>query len=226
MALNQEVFESEIKQKREEDIEPLVSEALKKMFEHDMKLGDSVYIYNRVLQIVHETIRKLDFKNETIAKARRAFLDVLLDGMQGNMFTIEDEMKQARKDIQQAKKEKDSDKRHKAVNRLKQLERIRDMNPQDSTDERDIECEPICQYLAKTILSSEWILKDDNYLSKAIEFDDELLITIPAVGYTNLLFDKVAYALDMSHAKANEKIWGKEKRHIRMKELDKKLQDE
>lgn len=221
MGINQEELQDEIKQHREKHIEELVGETLKKMLEEDIRLGDSVYVYNRVLQIISETIQKLDFKNKEIEKARRAFLDVLIDGMQSNMFTLEDEIKEARKGI----KSKDKVERRKAVETLKVLERVRDKNPQTSTEERDIECESVCQHVAKIVLSKDWILKDTNYLTKAIQFDDELLITVAAMGYANLLFDKVGYALDSSYAYANEKLWGEVKRKVRLSKVDKQLKE-
>lgn len=216
-----EQWEQEIKQKREENIEPLVTETLKTMLEHDIRLGSSVYVYNRVLQIINETIKKLNFKNEKIAKARKAFLDVLIDGMQQNMFTIDDEIKAARKEI----KSKDKAKKKKAVERLSQLERIKDKKPKDSTEERDMECEPVCQKVAKEILSKEWLKKDNNYIDKAIQYDDELLILVAARGYANLLFDKAGYALEQSYAFGNEKFWGDPKRKVRLSKIDKKLKE-
>lgn len=219
--MDQEVFESQVKNAREKNIEPLVSETLKTMLKEDIQLGNAVYCYNRVLQIVKESIQKLDFSNKTIAKARRAFLDVLIDGVSQNMFTLEDELKAAKKEI----KSKDKDKRRKAVERLTSLERVRDKNPSDSTEERDIECEPVCQHIAREVLSKKWILKDKNHIDKAIEFDDELLLTVPAMGYVNLLFDKVANALEQSYGYANEKVWGKPKRKLRLSEVDKRMKE-
>lgn len=228
--MDKEIFEDEIKQSREENVEYLVKEALKSMREYDIKLGDSPYVYNRTVQLIERTLERINFSNKEIEKLRRAFLDVLIDGIQKRMFTIKDEIKQAKKELKEicnppAGAQVDQEAKKKVKEMLEILERVQAKQPKDSTEERYVECEPVCQHMAKKILSKEWLLKDDNYIKKAIEFDNELLIAASAYGCANSLFEKVGYALDMHYSNASEKFWGESKRKLRMSKLDNKLKE-
>ena len=223
--MDQEKFEAQSKENRVKNTDALTAEMLAIMLKADIPMFSTHYIQNRTLQVVEETINKLNFKNGAIMKARRAFLDVLIDGMQVHPFTIEDEIVLQKKAVDEACNPTppvlfDKEKKEKALGRLQYLERVRDGKPEDATEERDVECEPICQQAAKTILSKEWLLKDEEYVNGAIEFDDDLLIRINAMNYANELFKQVYDSLDESYKMASEKLWGTPRTKIRLSQMD------
>jgi len=232
--MDQQQLELDVKTKRKENIEELVVLTLKKMLEENIIMSQAVHVYNRTLQIVDRTIKKLNFENETILKARQAFLDVLIDGMKKHPFTLKDELREAKTKLREAchpvdeeGKRIDIDKveKNKVIERLKHLERLKSGKPQDASEERDIECEPVAQFIAKTILSKEWLLKDKEYTKKIVEFDSELLVTVNAMSYVNMLFEEVGQALELHYSNASEKLWGVSKRKVRMGQIDNKLKE-
>lgn len=219
--MNKEKFEQQTKERRQKNIEQLTVLVLTKMLDDDLRVFDTHYICNRTTQIIEETIKKLNFKNETIEKARKAFLDVLIDGMQNDPYTMDDEFAEAKKHI----RSKDKDKKFKAIECIKAIERIKAGNPQTATEQRDMECEPVCQFISKQLLSKEWLLKDKDYVKGQIELDDERLILVNAVSQMNVLFDMIYNSIDESHSRANEKFWGCQKEKIRLKQLDNILKE-
>jgi|26BtaG_2_1085354.scaffolds.fasta_scaffold00122_24 hypothetical protein len=219
--MDKELFEQETKARRKKDVHELGTQVLAKMLKQDVRMFDTHYIRDRVVQITEQTVKKLKFKNEEIERARRAFMDVLIDGMQENMFDVNDEIKAAKKLI----KSKDKEKRRKAVENLSRLERIRDHKPKEATEERDVECEPVCQFIAKQLLSKDWLLKNDDYVKGVIELDNELLILVNAMQYVSAVFEVLYDALDQSYLRANEKNWGCSREKIRLSQLDNRLKE-
>jgi hypothetical protein len=231
MATDRGKFEEDTKQKRRENTDALTLDVLEQMLKYNVCMLDTHYIRDRAIQIVEETIKKIDFTNKKIEKERRAFLDVLIDGMQKKVFDIDDEIKQAQKARKEATNPPagvkfDREKEKIAIERLSKLERVKNNQPKNVSEERDIECEPVCQHIAKTILSKDWLLKDKNYTKGVIELDNELLISINALSYINELFEQLYSSIDRSYLDASENLWGCPRRKIRMKQLDNKLKNE
>lgn len=223
--MNQEEFEQKSKQRRKENTDELTKEVLALMLKRDINMFDTHYIRDRAIQIVQETIKKINFKNEEIEKARRAFLDVLIDGLQLQMFTVDDEIEKVHGFVKRAKDENDKAKKQKWLEKLKALERVKQNTPQDATEERDINCEPICQHVSRAVLSKDWLLKDDEYIKGAMELDNELLVSINAMNYLNELFEQVYNSLDESYLRANEKHWGVPRTKIKLSQIDNRLKE-
>lgn len=217
--IDQQGFEQQTKERREKAVESLTLDALRTMLEQNVQFFDTHYIKNRAIQIMQETIKGLNFKSETIEAARRAFLDVLLAGAREHVFTLEDEIRETKKQLKDAPKSE----KGRIADRLSSLERKRDNLPRDLTEERDIKCEPTAQLVVRTILSPELFLKDQEYITRAIEFDDELLLTVNAMNYLEAAFNGIYDSLDQSYLKCNDKHWGCPREKITMKQLDQTL---
>lgn len=210
-------FEQETKERREIRIDKFTNEILKEMLEAEMVWFSAHYVRNRSTQIIEETIKKLNFKNEAIKQARKAFLDVLLDSI--DIYTWEDEIKQLKKDL------KDPAKKVKAKERLNSLDRIIDGVPRDKTEERDLKCESICQSIAKKLLSKENLLDDVKYLEEAIELDNELLLSVQTYNSIETMFTQMYNGLDRSYAMASEYLWGCPREEITLNKIDRLLKD-
>lgn len=87
----------------------------------------------------------------------------------------------------------------------------------ESTD-REKRCEPLCQLLAYELL--EDVLFDDYYLEEAVKQDDFLLAFNRLRSMMDILFDMMSHSLEINYKKASEKLWGKDKFHISVKEID------
>lgn len=225
--MDQQKFEEKAKEVRKVNTDALTSEVLAKMLEHDVHMFDTHYIRDRVIQIIQATIKKLTLKSKAIEKQRQAFLDVLINGMKAHPFTIEDEIKTAKEALKKVCKAPVMDKqaKQKVKDRLEQLERVRDNQPKDVTETRNVNCEPVCQHVAKTILSREWLLKDPDYVKGVMELDNELLISIGAMGYVTELFEQLYNSIDKSYLLANEKHWGVPRHKIKMSQLDNRIKE-
>lgn len=212
-------FITEAKAKRKENIEPVMLEALAKMLKDDLRYFDAHYIQDRTLEIIERTLSKLTFKSDTILKARRAFLDVLLDGAKEQMFGFEDDYALAKENVK-IKEEKE-----KAKEVMRKIERLRDKLPKDSTEQRDMECEPICQMIAARLLSKELILKDEDFVNGCIEMDNDLLMGTLYRPLSDEFFNQLVSSLDDSYRRANEINWGVSREKIRMSQVDNRLKN-
>lgn len=212
-------FITKAKAKRKENIEPVMLEALAKMLKDDLRYFDAHYIQDRTLEIIEKTLEKLTFKSDTILKARRAFLDVLLDGAKEQMFGFEDDYALAKENVK-IKEEKE-----KAKEAMRKIERLRDKLPKDSTEQRDMECEPICQMIAARLLSKELILKDEDFVNGCIEMDNDLLMGTLYRPLSDEFFNQLVSSLDDSYRRANEINWGVSREKIRMSQVDNRLKN-
>lgn len=221
MGNTQEMLDN-AKATRRKLVEGYTLQVLTKMLEHDVDMFSTHYINSRTTQIVEETLKKLTYSNEAILKARRAFLDVLIDGAKAHKFTIEDELAEAQKQS----KSKDKEEKRIAVERLRKIDRFKSNMPKGATEQRDVECEPVCQFIADIILDKAHLLADEEFINKAIQQDDQLLLAINAdIGMAEL-FEQLYNSIDESYKRANEIRWGKRRDQIKMKDIDKTLKND
>lgn len=217
--LNKDTFISEAKEKRKKNIEELTLKVLAKMLNDNLRYLDAHYIQDRTLEILEKTVQKLKFTSEDVQKARRAFLDVLLDGAKKQLFGYDDDYKLAKENLK-IKSEK-----YKAIEVLKKIERLKNKTPQGLTEQRDMECEPICQMIASELIGKEMILKDEEFVNNCIEADNEMLIqTLYRVLFEEL-FDQLVTSLDKSYIAANEINWGVPRHEIRLSQIDNRLKN-
>lgn len=212
-----DTFFTDAKARLNKTLEPLTVEVLAMMLKKNVRFLDTHYIHNRTQEIIEKTIGKLKFNNEQILMARRAFLDVLLDGAQKQLFGFEDDRREAKKNLKSRKKKQE------AKEVLDKLDRLENGKPADLTEQRDMECEPICQAIAKKILSREYALKDEDFIKGSIESDDEMLIGTITRFIFDELMDQVVLSLDNSYKLANEVNWGCRRDQIRMEQIDNRL---
>jgi len=200
-------------------IEPLTLETLVMMLKEDVRYLDAHYIHNRTQEIIQKTIDKLKFKNEEIRKARRAFLDVLLEGAQNQLYGFDDDRKEAKKNLKNKKTKQE------AKDVLDKLDRLEEKRPNDRTERRDMECEPICQMIASSLLSGKYALQDERFVDGSIEIDNKLLLETLTRFMFDELMDQLVLSLDESYKKANEKHWGCRRDEVRMKQIDNRLKE-
>lgn len=212
-------FEENAKALREVTVEPLTLAVLSKMLDLNVKYFDTHYIQARTKEILEKTISKLDFKSEEIQKARRAFLDVLIDGAAKRIYGFDDDRKMAKGNL------KKKNKKQEAKDVLDKLDRLEKKVPRDKTEERDMECEPVCQLIAKMIFDPAVLARDEETLNGAIELDNELGLSIPVMAHFEELVDQLYRSLDESYKRANEKLWGDSRHNIRMKAIDLRIKD-
>jgi hypothetical protein len=217
--MDKETFEKESKARRQDRMQKVALEALKRMLEQDTRFFSTHYIRDRVTKIISETVGKLNFKNEKLLKLRRAFLEVLVEGIK--LYSWEDERTDLRKKL---KKAKNKDKQ-KIKDQMSALDRQIEGLHNDSTEERNLACEPVCQAIAGLILAKENLVDDSEYIEGVVELESELLISVNAFRSVEDLFDILYNSLDESYIRANEKLWGKRRDEITMKELDKHLKE-
>ena len=130
--MNKNTFISEAKEKRKKPIEKLTLEILAKMLNQNICYLDAHYIQDRSQEILEKTIQKLTFNSEVVQKARRAFLDVLLDGAKKQLFGFKDDEKQAKTDIKSKGQRKEL-----AKEVLRSLERMEKGVPKGLTEQRN-----------------------------------------------------------------------------------------
>lgn len=217
--MNKETFMAEAKKKRKKNIEELTLKVLAKMLNDDVRYFDAHYIQDRTMEILNKTMGRLNFKSEEIRKARRAFLDVLLDGAKKRLFGYDYTYEEAKKGLK-VKSEKND-----AIKTLKRIDRIRNGHPQGLTEKRDMECEPVCQMIAEELLSREVVLKDEEFVDGCIEWDNEMLISTLSMVSFKELFDQLITSLDQSYITANEKNWGCSRDEIRLKQIDNRIKE-
>lgn len=199
-------------------IQTLSMEVIGKMLEENVCYLDTHYIKSRSREIMEKTIAKLKFSSEEINKARRAFLHVLLQGAEKQMFGFADDHKLAKKDLKSK-----GERKRKAKEYLNILDRVMAGKPGDLTEERTVSCEPVCQYVASKILSNELLFKDDQLIDDYLETDNKLLIdTLCNINFESL-FDELMNSLDDSYKRANEKHWNCRRDQIRMKQIENRL---
>lgn len=217
----QKQLNDELKQYRKEKCQDLTLKVLAKMLDKDIKFFDTHYIKSRSMQLVQDTIKDLNFKNDVIEKARKAFLDVLIDGMNKQLSGWEQEKKKLKKQLKTNNKmEKESVKKA-----LRHIERLEQNLPEDKTEERECECEPICQFIAKELIKPEFFMKTDKFFKKIMEYDNELLLTFSVMNDLEELFTQIYDSVDESYLRANEKKWGCSRHSIRMKQIDNALKE-
>lgn len=217
--MNKETFIEDANNRRKKYIEPVILELLAKMLKDDLLYFDAHYLENRTLEILERTVKKLKFENKDIEKARRAFLDVLIDGALKQMYGFEDDANMARENLK-IKSEKE-----KAREVLKKVERLQNKTPMGKTEERDCRCEPVCQLIAKSILSKELMLKDESFVNGCIEVDNELLFTTIYRELFKEVFSQLVSSLDESYIRANEKNWGSARHEIKLSQIDNRLKE-
>jgi hypothetical protein len=205
------------KGKRKKDVEVLLLEVLAKMLKDDVHYLDAHYIQNRTMEIIDKTIKKLKFNSKAVQDARRAFLDVLIDGAAKELYGFEDDYKLAKTNL------KDKDKKKEAIEALQKITRLKDKLPRDKTEERDMNCEPTCQMIAKRIFSKEMILKDEDFINMAIEEDNGTLIEVLSRLLFEELFDQMINSIDDSYKRANAKHWGCERHEIKLSQINNRL---
>lgn len=217
--MNKDKFISDAKEKRRKYVEALTLEVLSKMLKDNLRYLDAHYINDRVLEILEKTANKINFHSEEIQKARRVFLDVVVDGAKKQLFGFEDDYKQAKENI----KSKDKDVRHKAIEACKQIERMKNKTSQGLTEKRNMECEPVCQFIASKLLDKEFMIKDEDFVNGIIELDNELMFSTLYKTLFNELFDQLITSLDRSYIGANEANWGCRRDEIRLQQIDNRL---
>lgn len=208
--MDKEKYQATVTTARQKRMQKVALTVLKEMLDKNVKFFDAHYIRNRSTEIVDKTINKLKFKSDAIEKARRAFLDVLSDGME--LYSWEDEKASLKKDL------KDKNKKADAKKGLKRIERLEKNLPLDTTDDRDIQCEPVCQFIAKQLLSKDNIIHE--HIKDTIELENELLISVNAFSSVEDLFNILYDAIDKSYKLANEELWGCPREKITMQQLD------
>jgi len=212
-------FVAEADKKRRELAEKLTLEVLTSMLEENVCYFDAHYIHSRTQEIIEKTIAKLKFKSEAIREARKAFLDVLVDGATKELYGWQDDYKLAKANL------KDKSKKKEAIEVLKKIDRLRGKLPEDKTEERDIACEPVCQSLAAKILSKDTILSDQDFLNGAIDEDNKTLLDVLSRLLFDQILDQMVTSLDSSYKRANAKVWGCERNEVRMKQIDDRLKE-
>jgi len=216
--MDKENFMADAKKKRKENMQSVILEVLAKMLKGNVRYLDTHYIKDRTQEILENTVKKLKFSNEEIRKARRAFLDVLLDGAKKELFGFKDDEKIAKTDIKAKGQRKELGKEV-----LRSLERMEKGLPKGLTEQRNMECEPICQLIASKLFSKELLLKDANFVDGQIEFDDEILINTLSGFASQELFDGLIESLDKSYMTANEVNWGCRRDEIRLQNIDTRI---
>jgi hypothetical protein len=216
--MDKDKFMQEARSKRAKNIDELVLKVLTKMLNDDIRYLDTHYLRDRSLEIIEKTIAKLRFSNEQIQRARRAFLDVLLDGVKQQIFGFEDDYKEAKKNLKSK-----GERKRQAKETLDIIDRMRMGKPKDSTEQRNMECEPTCQLIASEILSKEVMLKDEDFVNGCIELDNEMLINTIANFYFGELIEQMVLSLDNSYIKANEVNWGCSRDKIKMSQIDNRI---
>ena len=216
--MNKNTFISEAKEKRKKLIEKLTLEILAKMLNQNICYLDAHYIQDRSQEILEKTIQKLTFNSEVVQKARRAFLDVLLDGAKKQLFGFKDDEKQAKTDIKSKGQRKEL-----AKEVLRSLERMEKGVPKGLTEQRNVDCEPVCQLIASELLSPVLLLEDENFVNGCIEMDNEMLVTTLYKTMFDDLFDQIVTSLDKSYIAANESNWGCRRDQIKLKSIDNRL---
>jgi hypothetical protein len=218
--MDKQKLEQQTKERRLKRLEPVVLKALELLLEADIELFSTNYVKARTIEIVEKTFNKIDFKSHEIEKVRKAFVDVVADGLLRQVHNWKDERKQLMEDV------KIKDKKQKAKEALSRLDRLEGKVPEGKTEERDFKCEEICQRLARMLFDKKVLLGDEDYLDGFIELDNELILAVPAYNSVNELFETVYDALDESYKRANKNLWGKEREEITLKQIDKHLKNE
>jgi len=219
-------------QRRKEALIPLTEALLGKMLDQNVKYFDSHYIQERSQEIIEKTILKLKFNSEDVQKAKRAFLDVLIDGARKHTYSFKDDEKAAKAALDVFRKKKESkqtlmkddiNEKDAAKAVLEKLERFSSNNPKDKTEERAVNCEKVCQFIVKSIFDKKLILKDEEVVNDAIELDNQLSLSIPAMAHFQELIDQLYHSLDESYMRANEVNWGCPRHEIRLSQIDQRL---
>jgi len=218
--MDQDKFIADAKGKRKKNINEITLKVLAKMLNDNVKYLDTHYIQDRSLEVIEKTLRKLKFKSDEVQRVRRAFLDVLLDGAKKELYGYEDEYKAAKNDL------KDKSKKEKAKETLGRIERIRNKTPNGLSEQRDMECEPVCQLIAVELLSKDLMLKDEDFVNGCIEIDNELLMSTIYRSLFEELFEQLVTSLDKSYILANAVNWGVPRHEIRLKMIDNRLKNE
>lgn len=208
---------TEGKENRKKNVEVLLLKVLSKMLEDDLKYLDTHYIQNRTLEIIERTISKVNFSNQTLLNARKAYLDVLLDGAKVQMFGFDDDYALAKENV------KIKEGKAKALEVLRKVERLRGKIPKDSSEQREMECEPVCQMIATEVLSKDLIFKDEAFIDGCIESDNKSLVQTLSGFLCSELFDQLVTSLDNSYISANEKNWGCPRDKIKLSQIDNRI---
>lgn len=110
----------------------------------------------------------------------------------------------------------------KAINNAakKKVELAESEKTDDATGERNKRCEDICQFIAYKIIDDKLVESDEDYLKEAIKQDDHLLAFNRLWSLIDGLFETILFSVDKSYLRAAEKIWGKPKEEITLKEVD------
>jgi len=203
--------------RRKKNIDKLTLKILAKMLDQNVKYLDAHYIQDRTREILEKTINKLKFQSEEVKRARRVFLDVLVDGAKKQLYGFKDDRKAAKNAL------KDEETKEEAIKVLKVLDRMEAGNPADLTEERNMGCEPVCQLIAKEVLSKDLILKDDIFVNDCIEEDNETLIVVLSKVLAEELFDQLITSLDRSYILANEKNWGCRRDQIKLSQINNRI---
>lgn len=216
--MDQEKFKKEMQDLIAGKVEGMAMKGLAAMLKEDVNFFWTHYMGDRVIQKINKGIDKLNFSNEKLLDARKAFLDVLLDGFKP--YSFDDEVKELKKVLKKGKgKEKE-----KARERLQAIERIQAKVPNTTTEERDMICEPVCDAILDAILDREYLV-DHNLIKGLCEIQSEMLVAKPMLDMCEAVFDVIVTSIDESYALANQKKWGCPREKIKMSQLDKTLKD-
>jgi hypothetical protein len=128
-----------------------------------------------------------------------------------------------KKELKVKLKTKDKEQRAKVVEDLKRIERFEQKVPRGKTEQRDFECEGVCQFIVKSLIKPEFFLKTDKFIKKTIEYDNELLVAYNVLNDLEELFNQIYNSVDESYLRANEIKWGKPRHEIKLKDIDKTL---
>ena len=91
---------------------------------------------------------------------------------------------------------------------------------EDLTGERNKRCEKICQFIAYKLIDAKLAESDDEYLRDAISQDDELLVHNRLRSLADGLFEIIYHSIDQSYIKSTEKLWGKFREEIALKDVE------
>lgn len=210
-------YVADAKARRKKNVDSLTTKVLTKMLDQNSRYLDAHYIQDRTMEILEKTLKKLKYHSEDVKRARRAFLDVLVDGAKKQLYGFKDDRKAAKKAL------KDKATKKEAIEVLKVLDRMEEGNPGNLTEERNMECETICQMIASELLSKELVLKDEVFVNDCIEEDNETLLNVLSRVLAEELFDQLVVSLDKSYILANEKNWGCRRDEIRLKSIHNRI---
>lgn len=111
----------------------------------------------------------------------------------------------------------------KAISKASQKKILADKFEDNEAGDRKKRCEPICQELAYKLLDYSLVEADDAYLDDGIDQDEFLLAFNRMKSLMDALFDSLHYSVDESYKRWDEKLKGKAKYEITLKEIDEGL---